>query len=61
MKTKRLQHNRRGNCWTQSLVFKCLHCRPGNLCDACHAHDEPRGDCQQCPRCPACDAGKEET
>lgn len=49
------RHNRKGNCWTQGVVFSCKECGKGEMCDVCHAHDEPRGDCLSCPECPVCD------
>lgn len=44
-----------GNCW--ELAYKCRKdgCTPDTLCDVCHKHSEPRGDCSECPRCEACD------
>lgn len=47
-----------GNCW--SLAEKCRKCGVGNLCDVCHEHCEPRGECEECERCEVCDAESEE-
>jgi hypothetical protein len=47
----------RGNDWCETLVYSCPKCGPGNLCDVCHEHDEPRGECTACPmvcKCEAC-------
>jgi len=53
------RHNRKGNCWTQSVVFGCKECGDA-MCDVCHKHDEPRGDCLSCPGCPVCDKERED-
>jgi hypothetical protein len=45
-------HNLLGNC--SKRIFECRVCGTGNLCDVCHLHDEPRGDCSQCNPCLAC-------
>ena len=42
-------HNHKGNCWD-----KAYECCGDDLCDVCHEHDEPRGECSECPDCPAC-------
>lgn len=47
-------HTRTGNCWR--YAHDCGECGPDVLCDVCHGHDEPRGDCSECEHCPACDA-----
>lgn len=44
-----------GNCWERAYRCRKDGCQPGNLCDVCHAHSEPRGECSECPRCEACD------
>ncbi len=38
-----------GNDWSEELVYSCPKCGEGNLCDVCHEHDLPRGECDQCP------------
>ena len=53
MKLKLPPHNLDGNCWERT--YTCLHCGEGNLCDVCHKHDVPRGECDECSACPACD------
>lgn len=45
-------HNHEGNCWDEP--YSCQDCGPGNMCDVCHDHHEPRGECDECPACPAC-------
>jgi hypothetical protein len=48
-----IEHNHKGNCW--DAPYECKRC--GNeLCDVCHEHDEPRGECSVCTHCPACRA-----
>ena len=47
----RKKHTRSGNCWHRSVAFK-----NGDLIDVCPYHDEPRGDCSQCPGCSVCEA-----
>lgn len=47
------EHDKRGNCWAESTVFGCPECSP-NSCDVCHYHDEPRGECGECPVCLEC-------
>jgi hypothetical protein len=49
-------HNCEGNCWLDQVVYYCKECGKGNLCDVCHQHDSPRGDCPDCKRCEACEA-----
>lgn len=46
-------HNHLGNCWEDSR--SCLECGCENLCDTCHEHDQPRGECVECQPCDACD------
>lgn len=48
------QHDRRGNCFQHSAVYECDECGHGVMCDVCHRHDEPRGECEDCPSCPKC-------
>ncbi len=38
-----------GNSWDKKYVYNCKECGIGNLCDVCHEHDEPRGECSECP------------
>jgi len=46
-KPRGFKHRSGGNCW-EGIVS------PQDE-DVCLHHDEPRGDCSECPRCPACD------
>jgi hypothetical protein len=46
------QHNLQGNCW--HTPYSCAKCG-GELCDVCHKHDEPRGECTECPPCKGCE------
>jgi hypothetical protein len=46
------KHNLVGNC--KKRIFECRACGVGNLCDVCHLHDEPRGECSQCNPCLPC-------
>lgn len=46
-------HNRKGNC-TEDLYSCILGCARLGVCDICHEHDEPRGECTQCPECRGC-------
>ena len=47
-------HDGKGNCWERA--YCCPKCSAeSDLCDVCHEHDQPRGECLDCPRCPACD------
>jgi hypothetical protein len=48
-----LSHNHLGNCW--DAPYSCSKCG-GELCDVCHKHDEPRGECSMCAECPECAA-----
>jgi hypothetical protein len=48
-------HNPTGNCWKQPDPYECHDCGKGNICDVCHLHDEPRGECSECKRCKVCD------
>lgn len=48
------RHNRLGNCWSSQHVCKCSECGAGEMCDVCHEHDEPRGECPVCDECPRC-------
>lgn len=48
-------HNDGGNCWSNEATYECDVCGPGSLCDVCHDHDEPRGECSACKRCPRCE------
>lgn len=45
-------HNHKGNCWDRA--FSCSKCGNGEFCDVCHKHDEPRGECSECPVCSEC-------
>jgi hypothetical protein len=38
-----------GNCWNEAAVYGCRKCGKDELCDVCHLHDMPRGECDQCP------------
>lgn len=46
------RHDHLGNC-THGIV--CDQRGLGNFCDVCHEHEQPRGDCEECPMCIACD------
>jgi hypothetical protein len=48
------RHNHSGNCWQKAYECK-KGCGKGNLCDVCHMHDNPRGECDECPPCEACE------
>lgn len=52
-------HDNKGNCWNRDSVYDCSECGFGNLCDACHDHDEPRGECSECPPCSTCEVEEE--
>jgi hypothetical protein len=45
------KHVAGGNCWAKA--HGCKHCGDA-LCDVCHTHEEPRGECGVCQPCPAC-------
>lgn len=53
-------HTSNGNCWAVAYECTARGCAPGEFCDVCHQHDEPRGDCSECPRCAVCDAGDDD-
>lgn len=38
-----------GNCWVEEAAFGCRKCGRENMCDVCHLHDQPRGECEECP------------
>lgn len=46
-------HTHNGNCWKNA--YSCDDCGEGEFCDACHEHDESRGECSECEPCEACD------
>lgn len=49
-----MKHNRKGNCWDAATCYgRCRECRD-ELCDVCHVHCEPRGECRSCPPCEPC-------
>ena len=48
-----LAHSKNGNCFEGS--YSCRRCGIGNLCDVCHKHDEPRGECSTCEPCKVCE------
>jgi len=48
-----MKHNKKGNCWDNS--YKCKECGTGELCDVCHLHDSPKGECDECVKCELCD------
>lgn len=37
----------RGNDW--NVGYGCKKCGVNNLCDVCHEHHMPRGECDACP------------
>ena len=45
-------HLSNGNSWDPGVVYQCRECGVGNLCDVCHRHEQPRGECDQCPPVP---------
>jgi hypothetical protein len=47
-------HTNTGNCFTHGEVYNCPECGHGVLCDVCHDHDEPRGECSECEPCGNC-------
>ena len=47
-----MKHNFKGNCWDKSVAYD----KDGILNDVCGEHDEPRGDCSECPDCAECEA-----
>lgn len=51
---KRNGHTCTGNCWHDSVSRECKRCGADNLCDVCHTHCMPRGECDECPECIAC-------
>ncbi len=51
-------HVHNGNCFAKQYQCTRHGCSAGTRCDACHLHDEERGDCSGCVRCPACDSKK---
>jgi len=55
---KPARHTFGGNCRQVDMVYLCKACGIGNLCDVCHKHDEPRGDCDKCQPCPTCEASE---
>ena len=48
-------HTKGGNCWSPEAI-DCEQCG-GNPCDVCHAHEQPRGECEECVPCGACEDG----
>lgn len=49
-----MKHNLKGNC--QENEYNCDICTSDVLCDICHDHDEPRGECNSCDECHKCEA-----
>lgn len=49
---KEVLHNLKGNCWDNKAVYADENSEMNDVCDK---HDEPRGDCSECPRCHLCD------
>jgi len=47
------KHKLNGNCWKDA--YHCKECGEGNLCDVCHEHDSPRGECGDCEETECCD------
>lgn len=45
-------HRHNGNCFEKS--YNCHKCGKGELCDVCHKHEQPRGDCYECDPCFFC-------
>jgi hypothetical protein len=46
-------HTNDGNCFAKA--YDCPECGADNLCDVCHEHEYPRGDCEECAPCPLCE------
>lgn len=38
-----------GNDCRESAWHSCPICGTDAMCDVCHEHDEPRGECSECP------------
>lgn len=53
MTSTRIEHTNTGNCWNKA--GRCREYGVNNLCDVCHQHEEPRGECAMCPPCEACE------
>jgi len=49
-------HNKQGNCIDDATAYSCPDCGKTELCDVCHLHSEPRGECSECPPCKGCEA-----
>lgn len=45
-------HAENGNCW--KVARHCPSCGKGNICDVCHHHEQPRGQCDECADCSCC-------
>jgi hypothetical protein len=50
-------HTKSGNCFAGAYSCTTDGCRKGTLCDVCHEHSMPRGECDECPTCRACESG----
>lgn len=48
------EHLLNGNCWEHTCPIPPD--QDGQLCDVCHKHAEPRGQCRACMACEACEA-----
>ena len=51
-----IRYNHSGNCWADAAAYECEECGKGVLCDVCHLHSMPRGDCDECKEHCACEA-----
>lgn len=49
---KKKSHNHRGNCLIDA--HECTACGWGAVCDVCHDHEQPRGQCEECEPCLPC-------
>lgn len=54
VRVQRAIHSLNGNCWEH----RCRQAptEDGALCDQCHVHAQPRGECSACAPCCACEA-----
>jgi len=59
LQAQRAGHSLSGNCWASPVP--CIDgCQRGAVCDVCHKHDEPRGECSECGPCKVCETETKE-